>query len=108
VTSPLTGPGVHDVGGVPIDADIDRSEHPREDWEVLIEGLSAVLNRAGIRNTHESRRVQESLPPDVYTSLRYSERWAVAAETILVEKGVLTEQEIDIRAEEVRNRWLEG
>ena len=108
MTTPLTGPGVHDRGGMPTDGGLDRSDHQHQDWELLIEGLSSALKNAGLRSSHESRRAQESIPPDVYPTLLYYERWAIAAETLLIEKGVLTEQEIDARAAEVRARWLEG
>jgi hypothetical protein len=94
-----------DRGGLPVDQPLDLSEHTLEDWELLTESLSAVLGRRGIRNTHESRRAQENLPPDEYKSLRYYERWAVAAETLLVEKGLLTSEEIDARAAQIAARW---
>ena len=43
------------------------------------------------------RRGIESMPPDDYEQASYYERWLFAAETILVEKGVLTLGELDAR-----------
>jgi hypothetical protein len=90
---------------VPGAGPIDRADHALEDWELLVEALSEVLNAKGLRSHHESRRVQESLPPDRYESLRYYERWVVAAEVQLIERGVLTQEEIDARARELAERW---
>ena len=39
------------------------------------------------------------------TELSYYERWVAATEKLLVEKGVLTSDEIDERATEIRRRW---
>ena len=36
--------GVHDRGGVPTDAKIDRSEHSLADWEVLTDAMVGALN----------------------------------------------------------------
>ena len=47
----------------------------------------------------------ESLPPDVYESLKYYERWAAGAEIILIEKGILTREEIDAKTVELDERW---
>ena len=37
------------------------------------------------------------MPPDDYEQASYYERWLFAAETILVEKGVLAPGELDAR-----------
>src|SRR3954469_15332816 len=65
---------VHDRGGWPNAGPIDRTEHQLDDWEYLAEGISGALSEKGIRCTDESRRAMESLPPDVYESLKYYER----------------------------------
>ena len=48
-------------------------------------------------------RAIESL--EEYRALSYYERWVAATEKLLVEKGVLTSDEIDERATEIRRRW---
>ena len=48
-------------------------------------------------NVDELRRGIESMPPDEYERASYYERWLFAAETILVEKGVLAPGELDAR-----------
>ena len=89
---------VHDRGGWPTDEPIDRSEHELMDWERRMDALHRVLGGKGIRSTDEMRRAIESLPPERYESMTYYERWTAALEILLVEKGILTEAEIDGQA----------
>ena len=90
---------VHDRGGRPTDAPIDRSEHELADWEVLMDAVVGALGRADIVNVDELRRGIESMPPESYESASYYERWLFSVETILAEKGVLTPGELDARLE---------
>ncbi|MCI0799071.1 MAG: nitrile hydratase subunit beta [Chloroflexi bacterium] len=85
----------HDRGGWPTDEPIDRSDHQRLDWEVRMDALHQVLGRKGLRTTDEMRRAIESLDPELYESLSYYERWTAALEILMVEKDVLTSEEID-------------
>jgi hypothetical protein len=88
---------VHDRGGWPTDAPIDRSEHELADWELLTDALVGVLGRNGALNVDELRRGIESMPRDEYEHASYYERWLFAVETILTEKGVLAAGEVDAR-----------
>ena len=74
---------------------IDRSDHVTEDWELRIDGLRAVLAAKGLLNTDQLRRSIESIDPALYDEMAYYERWMVAVEKLLIEKGVVTEEEID-------------
>jgi hypothetical protein len=91
-------PRVHDRGGWPNEEPIDRNEHQLMDWERRMDALHAVLGAKGLRSTDEMRRAIESLPPEQYESLSYYERWTAALEILLLEKGVLTRDEIDRKA----------
>jgi nitrile hydratase subunit beta len=88
---------VHDRGGWPDDARIDRTEHELEDWEVLTDSLVGALSSNGVMNVDELRRGIESMPPEAYEAASYYERWLYSAETILTEKGVLEPGELDRR-----------
>jgi Nitrile hydratase beta subunit len=88
---------VHDRGGWPTDAPIDRTEHALADWELLTDALVGLLGRSGVMNVDELRRGIESMPPDEYARASYYERWLYSAETILTEKGVLAPGELDAR-----------
>ena len=93
---------VHDMGGSP-DGSIDRGQHEVEDWERLADAINSALGRRGLQTTDEHRRAIESL--EGYRDLSYYERWVAATEKLLVEKEVLTTEEIDERAAEIQRRW---
>jgi hypothetical protein len=90
---------VHDRGGWPTDAPIDRTERELADWEVLTDALGRALNDVGLVNNEEHRRGIESMPRDAYERASYYERWVFSMETILTEKGVLAPGELDARLE---------
>jgi nitrile hydratase len=80
---------VHDRGGWPTNAPIDREEHELADWEVLMDAIVGVLGARGVVNVDELRRGIEGMPPEEYERASYYERWLYSVETILGEKGVL-------------------
>jgi hypothetical protein len=97
--------GHHDLGGMPGGGDIDRTEHQLEDWEILADAVNQALGAKGIRRTDELRRVREEMDADLYRSMSYYERWIASAETILIEKKILTREEIDRKVAEFEKRW---
>ena len=97
-------PGVHDLGGLP-GGSIDTSQHEVEDWERLADAITIVLDKRGVKTTDQHRRAQESLDPETYATLTYYERWVAATEALLIEKGILTREEIDERAARIVDRW---
>jgi nitrile hydratase len=88
---------VHDRGGLPTEAPIDRTEHQLADWELLADALVGALGAHGLMNVDELRRGIETMPPADYEQASYYERWLFAMETILMEKGVLSPGELDAR-----------
>ena len=94
--------GVHDIGGSS-GGPIDRSQHDVEDWERLADAINSALGGKGLQTTDQHRRAIESLPN--YRDLGYYERWTAATEKLLVEKGILTSEEIDEKADEIERRW---
>jgi nitrile hydratase len=90
------------MGGSP-GGPIDRDQHEVEDWERLADAISSALGAKGLYSTDEHRRAIESLKN--YRDLSYYERWAAATERLLVEKSLLTCEEIDERAAEIERRW---
>jgi hypothetical protein len=93
------------MGGRPSDDPIDQSSHEWADWEHITNALVGVLRNHDLVNVDELRRGIESMTPDEYEASSYYERWSASLETLLVEKGVLTSDEIDTRAAEVDERW---
>ena len=94
-------PKVHDRGGWPTDDPIDRSEHKMDEWERRVDSLSSVLGEKGLKNTDQLRRAIESLSQEQYETLSYYEKWTAAMETLLVEQGVMTREEIDQKMAEL-------
>ncbi|MBA2375406.1 MAG: nitrile hydratase subunit beta [Rubrobacter sp.] len=96
--------GPHDLGGAKdFPGPIDKSQHEVEDWERLTDAITTALDGKGIKTTDQHRRAVESL--ENYGELGYYERWAAATEKLLVEKGILTKEEIDERAAEIEREW---
>ena len=93
---------VHDLGGSP-GGPVDRSQHEVEDWERLADAVTIALDIKGLKTTDEHRRAIESL--ENYRELSYYERWVAATEKLLVEKGILTSEEVDERSAEIERRW---
>jgi nitrile hydratase subunit beta len=88
---------VHDRGGWAGAGSIDRSEHELADWELRADALMGALRAGGVINIDEMRRGIESMQAAAYERASYYERWLFAMETILIEKGLLAEDELDAR-----------
>ncbi len=93
-------PRVHDRGGWPDAGPINQAPHDLSMWEKRTDAILMLLGPAKqMIRVDELRRAIESLPPDAYEKLSYYERWISAIETLLIEKGILTREEIDRKAE---------
>lgn len=95
---------VHDRGGRPDAGPIDRSEREYSIWEKRTDALVRLMGVRGIIRTDEHRRAIESIEPNAYEKLSYYERWIVALEDLLVEKGILTREEIERKVEELQSQ----
>lgn len=97
----------HDMGGQPAGA-IDRHEHHYDLWEKRVDALMVLLSGPDkqIIRVDELRRAIESLPPEDYDNLIYYERWISAITTLLLEKGVLSRQDIDGRIADMKARGV--
>jgi Nitrile hydratase beta subunit len=91
---------VHDRGGSSDAGPIERAEHVYTMWEKRTDAIRGVLGAKQVIRTDELRRAVERIEPRQYEALSYYERWIVAVEVLLVEKGFLTRQEIDRKVEE--------
>jgi nitrile hydratase subunit beta len=95
--------GVHDIGGMDgFGAIQPEADEPvfHEPWESRVFGMSMV--GAGLPPiTLDARRHElERLPPLIYLSSSYYERWLARIDAALVEAGTLTREEIDRRMQE--------
>jgi hypothetical protein len=92
--------GVHDLGGMhnigPID--IEKNEPVfHEDWERRAFGLLMATFGGGFYNLDEIRHGIERMPPAEYLTSNYYEHWIHGVETVLKEKGLITQKELDDR-----------
>lgn len=95
----------HDMGGETA-GPIDRAEHVNALWEKRIDGLLVALSALDkpVIRVDELRRGIEELPPGAYDTMSYYERWIHSIATVMVDNGVLTQDEIDARVAEIRGR----
>jgi Nitrile hydratase beta subunit len=91
---------VHDRGGWPDAGPVERAEHDYSMWEKRTDAMLRILTRdRHIIRVDELRRAIESIPPRDYETMSYYERWITAIETLIIEKGLLTREDIDRRVE---------
>lgn len=95
--------GYHDLGGLPA-GPVERREHDYALWEKRVDALNVLLWRKGICRVDEHRRAIESLGADVYAKLTYYERWIAATATLVIEKGLMTIDELGRRMAEIEAR----
>ena len=95
--------GVHDLGGEPA-GPIDLAEHERTFFDQRVDAMMRLLAHPehGYYTVDAMRRAIDSLPRDQYFGLGYYERWARAIRRLVVEKGLLTEDEIERRLAQLK------
>ena len=93
--------GVHDLGGRQGFGRIRyRPGAPafHAAWERRVNALYGMAVRRGIFNMDEYRHAIERMPPRHYLSASYYERSLTSLATLCVEKGVVTREELERRA----------
>lgn len=87
----------HDIGGKYLEV-IDITDRPLSYWEYSIHSLLVILAQKiplPLITTDELRRGVESLENESYLTWGYYEKWSAAMTIILLERGVITQDEID-------------
>ena len=95
--------GPHDIGGEAA-GPIDTTDHGMKFWEKQANALRSTLSRAGIVKVDELRRAAEGVG-DQYGKLAYFEVTTSALRVLLLEKGFITEGELQAKMAEVRRRF---
>lgn len=88
---------VHDMGGMDGFGPVVRETNEpvfHADWERRLFALVNLAMRAAEINIDEFRHAIERIPPGRYLASSYYERWLAALETLLVERGVITRDEL--------------
>ncbi len=89
--------GVHDLGGMHGFGPVVREQNEpvfHSDWEKRVFGMTLTAMGRRVYNVDEFRRAIERMPPARYLGATYYEKWLYALESLLVEKGVATREEI--------------
>lgn len=96
----------HDVGGLEVER-VSTSDHASEPWEKRVRVMRQLLGRRAvpILSTDELRRGIEDLGADDYNRLSYHERWTASIANILLQKGVISVDELGRKMQEIEARW---
>ena len=93
--------GIHDLGGKQgygkVRYTLNASAFHNA-WEVRVNSLYAFAVRSGFFNMDEYRHAIERMEPAHYLTASYYERSLTSLATLCVEKGVLTREELESRA----------
>ncbi|KAI9011813.1 nitrile hydratase [Hyaloraphidium curvatum] len=91
--------GPHDVGGLTwadyAKMPLDLRDHVKAHWEKEMDVLLGLLWYKKMMNIDQLRRGIEYLEPEAYATWTYYGKWAASMTRILVEKGAITQEEID-------------
>jgi len=91
--------GIHDLGGMHGFGPVEREENEpcfHEAWEGAVFALTQIVrNTHHLFNVDEFRRGIETMDPADYLAASYYERWLRSIEVNLLEKGIITEAELD-------------
>ena len=88
---------VHDMGGTDGfgKVEVEQNEPPfHAKWEGRVLAMQRAMGYAGAWHIDHSRFAQEKLPPATYLTASYYQRWALAMESNVLERGYVTPEEL--------------
>jgi hypothetical protein len=98
--------GPHDVGGFEA-GPVDRTEKDTAYWEWQIDAMIRLaLSKGLITDFAELRDGIERLDPQDYEQFTYYERWSKSLAYTLVTKEIVTQDSLDSKIAEIRERQL--
>jgi hypothetical protein len=97
----------HDMGGLPAGR-VEATEHDYAEWERRVDALMVLLSgargRKKLMTVDELRKNIEALPPDAYDRMGYYDRWVTSITQVMIQRGVITTEELGRKMEEIRRR----
>ena len=97
----------HDMGGQPAGR-IERVEHDYAEWERRIDAMAVLLwglkGGRKVMSVDEHRKNIEALPPRDYDAMAYYEKWIASLTQTLIQRGMITTDELGRKMEEVERR----
>jgi len=95
------------MGGLPAGR-VEPSEHDYAEWEQRVDALMVLLS--GVKGgtprmtVDELRKNIEALGPEAYDKLGYYERWVTSITQTMIQRGIITTDELGRKMEEIRAR----
>jgi nitrile hydratase len=89
--------GIHDMGGMQCFGPVEPEPNEpvfHSAWEARALALNRAMGYARLWNIDMSRAAIEELPPDVYHTRSYYEKWLLRLERLLLERGLVDADEI--------------
>jgi nitrile hydratase beta subunit len=89
--------GVHDMGGMQCFGPVEPEPNEpvfHSDWEARVLALNRALGYARAWNIDMSRAAVENLPPEVYLTRSYYEKWALRMERLLLDLELVDADEL--------------
>ncbi len=83
---------------------MSREEHDRSAWDNRVDAILKLMLADKRFRIDELRRSIESLSEHDYMTLSYYEKWLVAMRGLMVEKNLLTDEEIAEKLEALRRK----
>lgn len=95
----------HDMGGLPAGL-VERGEHDYQLWEKRVDALLVLLSdkKRNLIKVDELRRGIEQLGAKAYDEMSYYERWIASITSVMLDKGVVTTDELGCKMAEVEAR----
>ncbi len=95
----------HDMGGQPA-GPVERAEHDHSFWEKRVDAMLVLLagKKRQLMTVDELRRNIEAIGPEAYDRMSYYERWIHSIAQTLVERGVITIEELGRKMADVEKR----
>jgi hypothetical protein len=91
------------MGGLPA-GPVDRSQHEYADWERRVDAMCVLVGTKNLCSVDQRRRNIEGLPPEIYDKTAYYEKWVLSLGESLIQRGVITTEELARKMAEVDGR----
>ncbi|MBI1779311.1 MAG: nitrile hydratase subunit beta [Proteobacteria bacterium] len=93
------------MGGLPAGA-VEQGEHDYALWEKRVDALMLLLSdrERNLMRVDELRRNIEAIGPDAYDRMGYYERWITSIASTLLQRGVITADELGRKLAEIEAR----
>ena len=96
------------MGGLPA-GKVRRGEHAYDDWELRVDALMMLLLIGVVggkkrMTVDELRKNVEALPPADYDKMGYYDRWVISLTQTMIQRGVITTDELARKLVDVDKR----